>query len=117
MPEINTTATPLLDNWLRKERAERFEQLTPAEIAQENLVPYVVAGITFYAPAPVPCPLSPVCPACEDGDHSFSSICEADYKCACACHANSGQRKPAARALDYERLGYELAIAPSKEAA
>jgi hypothetical protein len=35
--------------------------------------------------------LGPLCPACECGDHDSpgSRLCEADYKCACACHGKA----------------------------
>src|SRR6266852_5273751 len=116
MPRLDSSPTPLLDNWLRKERAERFEpDPTPEEILAQNLEPYrietALGPVTFWGERVA----SLICPACEDGDHTHSWICEADYKCACACHGPA-PRKPAAREIDYERLGYELAIG-SEEAA
>jgi len=34
-----------------------------------------------------------ICPACEAGDHEHAYLCEADYKCACACHEHAPPRK------------------------
>lgn len=94
----------------RARRARDFEpDPTPDEIEAQGLERYEVPG-----PHGIPYVFwrerEAICPACEAGDHEHAAICEADYKCGCACHTPRKLPRGMGRRLDdYELLGYDLA--------
>lgn len=103
MPELDTT----LPAW---------DQENPPEITDAELEAYFQETIAGETRQPAAGETRPVCPACEAGDHEHSWITERDYRCSCPCHTSPEELrelriplKPAA--IDYERLGFELATA------
>ena len=48
---------------------------------------------------------TPICPACELGDHKNSAACESLFRCACPCHPQrvAAMATPLMRALQWEK--------------